>query len=100
MEAFNQAGNSIAKTGLLGPSTFGTISTPDIWLIKFYGQPGSLGNIGVDNFSFELQSTAVPEPSVWGFGWFLTAYLILPRLRRFSPQSFFSRLFKTKAIIG
>lgn len=91
MEAFNQAGNSIARTNLLGPGVYGAISHPDIWLIKFYGQPGSLGNIGVDNFSFELQSTAVPEPSAGGFALLLAACAGLIHRRRFSATALLTR---------
>ncbi|MFN5797474.1 MAG: hypothetical protein ACK5AN_08075, partial [Planctomyces sp.] len=76
---------------LLGPGVYGAISHPDIWLIKFYGQPGSLGNIGVDNFSFELQSTEVPEPSAGGFALLLAACAGLIHRRRFSATALLTR---------
>lgn len=82
MEAFNQAGSSLGVTTQLGPSEYGSLSMPGMWLVKFYGKPGVLGNLGVDNFSFEVQSSTVPEP---GMGLMMTVLVggaILLRTRR------------------
>lgn len=62
IEAYDRGGALIERTSLVGARQFVSVSHPDIYLAKFVSNPYTLGNIGVDNFSFSLGST-VPEPS-------------------------------------
>lgn len=78
MEAFDQGGNSLGISSQLGPSEYGSLSIPGMWLVKFYGKPGVLGNLGVDNFSFEVQSSTVPEPGTMLIVLVLVGGAILP----------------------
>jgi hypothetical protein len=71
LEGFDFVGQSLGRTQIDGASSGGTFSASGIYFAKIYGAPGYPLDLGVDNFSFTLGSTAVPEPTsiiVFGTG--------------------------------
>ena len=65
LEAFDASGTSLGKTGLLAAAEVGSLSFAQIWYAKIWANPLTPGNLGVDNFRFEIADTAIPEPSTF-----------------------------------
>jgi hypothetical protein len=65
LEAFDASGTSLGKTGLLAAAEVGSLSFAQIWYAKIWANPLTPGNLGVDNFRFEIADTTVPEPSTF-----------------------------------
>jgi hypothetical protein len=65
LEAFDASGTSLGKTGLLAAAEVGSLSFAQIWYAKIWANPLTPGNLGVDNFRFEIADTTIPEPSTF-----------------------------------
>jgi len=63
LEAFDRQGTLLERTALVGARQFATVMQPGMFLVKVVANPSTLGNLAVDNLSFELESATVPEPS-------------------------------------